>query len=270
MDVWQITVAALRRWYILLPLLALTGYVTVTVGDSVRPQYEVTATSILVPGAVESEVAGPYGDLESTSSVLTILLDNIESRTDIAALGLDSDYVTEARSRTSIIDFSVISDTPEEGLATGEAVLALADQELGERQDAAGIPPQAQSELQVLQAPSVSDVVTDGKLRNMAIVGMLGAAVSVLAAVLFDDIVGLIRRRFQKRPERRAATESPSAGTGTLACASAEQVDDGSPPLDEEGAPPVKKSPTESNTSVADAEVDVDESAELARATRHE
>lgn len=269
MDVWQITVAALRRWYILLPLLALTGYVTMAVGDSVRPQYEVTATSILVPGTVESEIASPYGDLESTTGVLTILLDNIESRSDIAALGLDSDYMTEGRSRTSIIDFSVISDTPEVGLATGEAVLGLADQELRERQDAAGIVPQAQIGLQVLQAPSVSDVVTDGKLRNMAIVGMLGAVVSVLVAVLFDDIVGLIRRRFRKRRERPAGMGDPSAAplqTDT----SAGQVSDRRSALDEAGASNVADPPEESEDSAVNADIDFDDSNELARTSRRE
>ena len=233
MDVWQITVAALRRWYILLPLLALTGYGTYTVGESVRPQYEVTATAILVPGTMETEIASPYGNMESTSDVLTILLGNTESRTHIAELGLDSDYLTEPRSRSSIIDFSVQSDAPETGLATGAAVLELAQQELTERQEAAGIPERAQIGLQILQEPSVSAVVADGKLRNMAIVGILGAAISLVVAVLFDDIVGLVRRRWRKRREWRAA-EPEAATAPPPGPAASRQTDDVSPAEDEE------------------------------------
>ncbi|UFU02385.1 hypothetical protein LQF12_12900 [Ruania suaedae] len=214
MDVWRITVAALRRWYILLPLLALTGYATVTVGDSVRPQYEVTATGILVPGIVESEIANPYGGLEDTATVLAIVLDNPASRAHIESLGLNSQYVVDPRSRTTIVDFSVVGETPQMGLATGKAVLDLASEELAQRQGAVGIPADAQVGVQILQAPSVTAVVADGKMRNMAIVAMLGAAVSVLIAILFDDMVGLIRRGIGRRRERRAAPRE-AAGAGT-------------------------------------------------------
>lgn len=205
MDVWRITVAALRRWYILLPLLALTGYATITVGDGVRPQYEVTATAILVPGTTSTDIAGPYGGISGTTEVLAIILNNTASRDHIEGLGLNPDYVTAARTRSTIIDVSVLSDTAEESLATTEAVLELARHELSERQEAVGIPSSAQVSLQVLQAPSLSNVVSDGKLRNMAIVGIVGAALSLLLAVLFDDIVGLIRRWVGKRRDRASA-----------------------------------------------------------------
>lgn len=204
MDVWRITVAALRRWYILLPLLALTGYATLTVGDGVRPQYQVTATATLVPGSVGTEIPSPYGGIVDTTGVLAIVLDNTSSRDQIEALGLNPAYEAAARTRSALIDISVLSDTPDESLETAEAVLELARQELADRQGAVGIPPRAQLGLQVLQAPSVSDVVSDGKARNMAIVGIVGAALSLLLAVLFDDIVGLVRRWRVRRRERAA------------------------------------------------------------------
>src|SRR5699024_8631264 len=71
--------------------------------------------------------------------------------------------------------------------------------------------------LQILQTPSVSDVVTDGKMRNMAIVGIVGAALSLLVAVLFDDIVGLLRRWGRRRRERRVGTDEASEGSASEA-----------------------------------------------------
>lgn len=205
MDVWRITVAAIRRWYVLLPLLALTGYATMVVGDGVRPQYEVTATAILMPGRIPTEIPNPYGSMDQTTTALAIVLNNTVSRGHIAEMGLNPDYQVTSRTRSTIMDFTVLSDTAEESLATGDAVFELARQELEERQGEAGIPTRSQVGVQILQPPSVSSVVEDGKMRNMAIVGVLGAALSLLAAVLFDDIVGLFRRKARERRERRAA-----------------------------------------------------------------
>ena len=209
MDVWRITVAVVRRWYVFLPLMALTVLGVFEVGKGVDPQYEVTATAILVPGTSSSEIDNPYGSMDETNQVLSIVVEGTQAREQIEAAGLEPGYERDPRSRSRIMDFSVVSDSPEIGLATGEAVLDLTRQELAERQGVVGIPEDAQVGLQVLQAPSVSEVVTEGKTRSMAIVGVLGAAFAVLVAVLFDDLVGLLKRwlvAWRGRREARATT----------------------------------------------------------------
>lgn len=210
MDVWQITVAALRRWYVFLPLLALTGLAAFMVGQGVAPQYEVRATAILVPGSVPTEIESPYGSMDSTATVLGIVLDDAATRERISAQGMQPDYEFTPRNRSRIVDIEVLSDSPERSLATGNELLALASQELADRQAEVGIPANAQVGLQVLQAPAVSDVVSEGKLRNMAVIGILGAALSLLVAVLFDDLVGLFRGR-RRRRERRNSQPDASA-----------------------------------------------------------
>lgn len=267
MDVWRITVASLRRWYILLPLLALTGLAAFAVGDGVRPQYQVTATAMLVPGTTQSEIANPYSISEQTTTALSIVLNNSESRGQIAERGLGSEYETTARPRTTILDFSVLGATPEVGLETGQAVFELAQQELAERQGAAGVPTSAQVSVQILQPPTVSEVVEEGKLRNMAIVGILGAAVSLLVAVLFDDLVGLIRRSARRRRERRAASRETAAVGGAVEADA--KPDSGGRTIGER----VQTADTgqESVTAAvgeADSESDPGQDRDLARATR--
>lgn len=205
MDVWRITVAVLRRWYVFLPLLALTGYAAMTLGNGVKPQYEATATVVLVPGQAPSEVENPYGGLSDTAEVLAIVLDDAAVRDRIKAQGLNPEYEFSARSRSSIMNFTTLSDSPEVSLKTGQTVLDLAREELAERQGSVGIPEGAQVDIQVLQAPAVSDVVATGKLRIMAVVGILGAALALLAAVLFDDLVGLLKRWIRRWQDRRRA-----------------------------------------------------------------
>lgn len=212
MDVWMITVAVLRRWYVFLPLLLVTGFAAYKVGEGVDPQYEVTTTAILVPGA-EEVVASPYGGISDTAQVLAIVLDDVATRDEFAARDLVSDYEFRARSQSRIMDLTVISDTPELGLATSEAVIEEAEEQLVQRQEAVDIPEAAQIGLQVLQAPSVTDVVTDGKLRNMAIVGLVGAALSLLVALTFDDLVGLMKRWRRRPHEEQEAARLPLRST---------------------------------------------------------
>ena len=95
------------------------------------------------------------------------------------------------------------------------AVFQLAAAELRERQTAAGIRPSQQYNIDILRNPSVTAAVTDGKLRDMAVVAVLGGAISLTLAVFFDDVVGLFmcyRRRRKAAGAAREAAQSPGAG----------------------------------------------------------
>lgn len=210
MDVWRITVAALRRWYILLPLLALTGLAAYTVGNGVHPEYDSTGSVMVVPGQAGQTVPNPYGRVADANTVLGIVLNGPGARSQIGAKGLSTEFAISTVSRSTIANFTVRADDPDIAIATGQAVLDHAVAELDSRQASAGVPENERYTLEILQAPALTGVVTEGKLRNMAIVGVLGAAGSLVVAVLFDDIVGLIRRR-RNRKKRSKTDESPSA-----------------------------------------------------------
>lgn len=214
MDVWQITVAALRRWYVLLPLLAVTVLMALAAGKGVNEEYVATGNLMVVPGRTIPPVPNPYGSPADASSAVSIVLNSVESRRQVAELDLSPDYEVMAESRTTILAFSVRSDSPATAVDTGNAVFELAADELDERQAAAGIPTRAQYGVVVLQAPSLTEVVNDGQRRNMVVVGVLGAGASLALAVFFDDVVGLVRRRRRRRRERNAkqAHEGTSGG----------------------------------------------------------
>ena len=209
MDVWHITVAALRRWYVLLPLLALTVLGAYFVGEGVHPQYEVMTTTTLVPGTTDAEVENLYGNLNDTNHVISIVVGAAPARDAIEDQGLSPDYEIDARDRSSIMRVTVLTDSRKESLDTARAVIELTKQELAQRQEAADIPRGARISLQVLDPPSVSEVVSEGKMRNMAIVGLVGASLSLLVAVLFDDLIVLVKRRPRRRRKHEASTEAP-------------------------------------------------------------
>lgn len=222
MDIWRITVAALRRWYVLLPLLAVTGVLVMLAGNSVAPEYEGQAGAMLTAPRAATELANPYSSITNANEALGIVLNSTESRRAVLEQGLSPSYEIGVASRSTILQVSVRADSPEVAVATGQAVLDLAVQELATRQTEAGLPPEAQFTLSVLEPPGVTAIVETGSVRVQAVVGLLGAGLSLLVAVLLDDIVGLWNRARAKRSRREkrsradkgpAATEQPSADT---------------------------------------------------------
>lgn len=208
MDVWQITVAAVRRWYVLVPLLGLTVALAYAAGQGVAEEYEVTGTAMVVPGRSYSDIPNPYGGPDDASNAVAIVLNSPEMRQRIADEGFIPVYQIAPSSRSTIMNFEVRGPSQQQAMDTGIAVFQMAAIELDQRQSAAGIRATEQYRLDVLQTPSVSAAVADGRLRNMAVVGVLGAALSLALAVFFDDVVGLVRRR---RRTMKSAAESDDA-----------------------------------------------------------
>ncbi|MBD8061606.1 hypothetical protein [Oceanitalea stevensii] len=226
MDVWQITVATLRRWYIFLPLLALTAGAVQVVGAGVAPEYEVAGTALITPGSAPAPVPNPYGGEDQANAAVAIVLNSAEMRARVQAEGLLPSYEVASRSRSTIMTVSVRGGDADQAEVTADFVFGLAVEELEQRQSSAGIPPAAQYGLDVLAAPSLQAVVYDGKLQVQAITGLLGASLALVVAVLFDDIVGLVRRR---RARRRGAAALPD-----------EPVTDGLPAWPEDAGPAVE------------------------------
>ena len=218
MDVWRITVAALRRWYILLPLLGATALLAMMVGNGVAPEYEARASAMLTPerSLTEGVAPNPYGSITSASEAVSIVLNSVDSRNSVASRGLIGSYEVGTAPRSAILQFTARGEDPDSVVETGNAVFELAAEELSTRQSDAGLPASSQYTLQVLEPPSVISVVQTGKTRIQAVIALVGAAGSLLIAVLFDDIIGLLKRRRRtrrdKHPAEATATTGPQVG----------------------------------------------------------
>lgn len=224
MDVWRITLAALRRWYVLLPMLAVTGVLVMLSGNRVAPEYEGQAGAMLTPPRAATELANPYGSITGANEALGIVLGSTESRRAVMEQGLSPSYEIGVASRSTILQISVRAASPEVAVATGQAVLDLAAQELSTRQTETGLPPEAQVTLSVLEPPAVTAIVDTGSLRIQAVVGVLGAGLSLLVAVLFDDIVGLWKRARSKGARREAKRARGDKGAAKEARRPAEEA----------------------------------------------
>ncbi|WP_413452149.1 hypothetical protein AA0Y32_12310 [Georgenia phoenicis] len=211
MDVWRITVATLRRWYIFLPLLALTAGAVYVVGAGVQPEYEVSGTALITPGSAPAPVPNPYGNEAQANAAVAIVLNSGEMRARAQEEGLLPAYEVASQSRSTIMNVTVRGGDAEQAAATAHFVFELAVEELETRQSQAGIPPAAQYGLDILAAPSLLAVAYDGKLQVQAVTGLLGASAALVVAVLFDDIVGLFRRRRARKRASAAEREELAA-----------------------------------------------------------
>lgn len=217
MDVWHITVVVLRRWYVFIPLLALTVVSMLTAAGTMRPEYDVNSSVLLIPGTGVSEVPDPFGGGTQAVAAVGVVLNSPETKRQLVEDGLSAEFQVASQARSNIMSISVRASSAEIGLATADELYQRASEEVAGRLSAAGVPREAQYRFDYLAHPAVTDVVYDGKDRVMAVVGALGAALSLLITVLFDDIVGYSRRWLHRRRNRRgghldAAQSDPDLG----------------------------------------------------------
>lgn len=235
MDVWGITLATLRRWYVCLPVLVAAGLLALAAGQSASPEYEATGTAMytpprLTPDRESPTIANPFSNEEGANSAITVVLNGPSTREAIAELGLDGTVTVSQTARSPIFTVRAVSSDQATALAIVDEVIDIASDELTARQTEAGIVAQYSIGLHVLAAPSITDIDNNTAIRVQAVILALGAAAAVTLAVLFDDIVGLIRRRRQRRrssaasprrhPEANGQGEDPKPAEGEVAVAS--------------------------------------------------
>ncbi|WP_129668320.1 hypothetical protein [Phytoactinopolyspora endophytica] len=221
MDVWRITIAALRRWYILLPLLAVTGVLVSMAGKQTNPEYEAQSVAMVAPERVPAELYNPFSNTVGAQQALGIILNSTDTARQLAGDGLSASYEIGADARSNILQIVTRADSPGVAQDAAGALLDIAITELETRQNEADIPERSQYTLDVLAQPEVVGVVETSQLRTQAVVGALGAGLAVLISVLFDDALGLFvraraRRRRRKEDKHAAAIDDENRDQLTL------------------------------------------------------
>lgn len=248
MDVWGITLATLRRWYVLLPILMVAAVMALAAGRNANPQYEATGTIMLTPPRTSSPIANPLVNAQSASDALAIVLNGPETKAQLEEHGLQGQVTISSASRSSIMMMRSTAGDPDTAVRLISVVVEIASEELVDRQAVAGIAPESFIGVQVLSAPAVSGVANDTALRVQAVILGVGAVGGVTLAVLFDDVVGMVRRYRARRREAKAAVKEAEAKD-----AGADEVGepDGSPAEDGEDRAQSESTP-ESDVFVAD------------------
>lgn len=236
MDIWTVLKACARRWYVFVPVLALTMGFAYAQMKAAPPAYLATSTATvtgpaLVPGQLPGEVieVNPFetlgGSLTQTTKVLVALMDSTPKRDAFVAEGVTADY--EVTQDESVVYFDVSGDDPDEVVASATRLVELLDVEIAGLQGRALQAPESRIRAIAVSLPQTAEEDPIAGIRVFAVVGALGLILSVAAALVTDAVLqGRRRRAGVREAERRAATPTHApahvASAGTSAAATSE------------------------------------------------
>ncbi|WP_250443488.1 hypothetical protein [Actinotalea sp. C106] len=216
MDLWTLVRTTLRRWYVALPIVVGAAVFGYTLAEDLPPVYVATSSAILtgpeiVDGTEEGETVdvNPYlqlgGSLTTTTQVLVVLMDSTPARFKYEELGLEPDY--EVTRADAVMFFDVEGSDPDNVVETANRLVELADTELADLQGEISSAPELRAQAVPLSVPQVADEDTGGGLTLMAVVGVVGLVLGVVAAVALDGVLLWRRRRREGDATEGNATE---------------------------------------------------------------
>lgn len=231
MDIWQVLRITLRRWYIAAPILALGVVASYVAADRVAIEYTSGASVLLVspealgtPEPEPSAVADPdttltppdsalestgnpwlsfSGSLNTAAQAIQLSVLSQETARVIEDEGLSPDYSVGTDRRSPIILIETTSSDPELTQRTLERLVTLVEEDLSRRQVAAGAPASRQIHAEILSMDDTPERAVAARLRVRLGILVLGVIAAMLAAVAFDSLVRIARRR---RPDRVGPT----------------------------------------------------------------
>lgn len=217
-DIWGPVV---RRWYVVLVGLLLTGAMTYSVSSGGSSQYEAGSTVVLLPGeATTGEGGNPFlflGDLVQARDALIRTMTGDAVRAEIVGDLQGVDYAVQIDPDTSgpIIVLSASAASPGGALSLRDQVLAVLPEQLKSLQDQAGTPPRAQIRSLTLSSDSEVAAGDSQQARSVIVVGLVGLALTLLTAALIDALMlGRVKTKPAAGGNLPATTSSESAASG--------------------------------------------------------
>lgn len=221
MDLFDVVKACFRRWYVLLPLLLITGWYSYNVYAGVKPVYYSQAIVGLAPPGYRVDTA-PTGQPLPRNGLMDIggapLLANMAALglreptvvNRVVALGGLPDYTARlfpVPANAQPIPLVMIEETAPDPAAATKTLELVSDEmssSLESIQKQANVPPEMMVEAFVVSPPSTPVAAMPTRTRSTASIAVAGIGLSILATVLVDVL--LVRRR--QRTKLHAQTPS--------------------------------------------------------------
>lgn len=219
MDFWELLKVMARRWYVVVPIIAVTAALAVSMPSRVDPSYRANGTVIIVEPAGSAADLNPFASagLATNAEALAIVASTPASIAQVTEAGLSTLYTVE--SEGSVLQVEAEGDSPGQAADTVRFVEQLLSNQLSQQQASVGAP--AESFLTVV--PLVDDVaptaIYDDQRRMRILVVAVGVLVAVLATLATEGLVRMSRARRPRgargaRPRRRGSepAQRPSDG----------------------------------------------------------
>jgi hypothetical protein len=225
-DLFDVVRSCFRRWYVLIPLLVITGWYSHHVYAAVQPVYYSQAVIGLAPPSyrIDQAVAGQpvprnglldIGGAPLLANMTALALKEPAVVNRVVALGGRPDYVARmfpSPANAQPIPLVMIENTapdPATTTKTLELVTNETSSALEAIQKQANVPPAMMVDSFVVSPPATPVAAMPTRTRSTATIAVAGIGLSVLTTVLVDVLLARRRKRVEERP-KAASDNQPS------------------------------------------------------------
>jgi hypothetical protein len=201
----QILSSSLRRWYLVLFGLIVTGALVYYAYSTNAPRYEIQGTAVLLPGSTSVPEGGNgFLYLGGLNPALEVLLRSVNSdgtaedilgptagEDDAASYSVERDLSASG----PILVITANGATKAEARDTLDAVLAVIPQRLEELQVNVSVPAGSQMTVLDLAADKEPEPLTNDRTRFILLVAVGGLALTLLGTGAIDGLILAARRR---------------------------------------------------------------------------
>lgn len=205
MDVWGAIVVLARRFYITVPLAALTIIGAYSYTHKTAGEYHAAASMVLIgPTAVVDRnnpgPVNPFAGIGTPTVAAAIQVDATSPRSmsQIIAAHNSTNFSVAPVGRTSVLSITATSINPRQALSTVAQVIGIVQADLVARQRPYTTQTTQQVTTQVLSAPQLQALDTKARTRAEAI-GIGSAIVVTILLVLVLDAILAERQRAGRR-----------------------------------------------------------------------
>lgn len=246
MDLFDVVRACFRRWYILLPLLAITGIYTYQVYSSVQPvYYSQTVIGIAPPNQrVDTVPAGQpiprnglldVGGASLLAHMAALGLHQSTVVNRVVAAGGEANFdakmfpVPATSPPIPLVMIDIAAPNPEAATKTLDLAAMELRESLENIQSQASVPPDMMAQSFLVAPPNEPTPAMPSRTRATASIMMAGIGLTILVTVVADVLLSRRKRRAVVEPAPEPAapvSNTPTAGAAAIDGA-APDFDDG-------------------------------------------
>lgn len=213
MDLFGIFRIALRRWYVLVAALLVTGALGFVAAGQVAPSYSISGVLVVnIPYAQDeaatARLAGnPYYDTRTAASVMGSIADSPDVRDVVGRGGGSADYVINVDSGRPLLLIAITAKSPQATLSTYSLLWKELERRMQALQDVKQIPAQFRVTVDDALQPKEAAVSTGSRSKVLIAALAIGVVLALGMSVYVDY---LIRRRQLRAAEPADETDADS------------------------------------------------------------
>lgn len=225
-DVWGAIRVLVRRFYVTVPLMALTLLLGYSFTHKVAPEYHATGSFVLMgptapapPKNAPPPPVNPYVPMGTNTVATTLQLDATSNtaHNTVASAGNTSNYTVAGVGKTAIQQVTATSKNAQQALSTVAQVMTMMRDDLINRQSHYTKDPTQQITAQMVANPQLQSPDTKTRIRAEVIAMVSAVILSIILVLVIDALLtGGERRRLDAKGRELSLEDATRARTSAV------------------------------------------------------